>query len=631
MPPVRGFEFSNEPSPEAREFFRNKGLRPSFDWRDVWAQEHAFAFTVAKATQMEVLITIRRAVDAALAKGLTFEDFSKQLGPRLQKMGWWGRQIVTDPLTGEDVIAQLGSPQRLRLIYDANLRSANAAGQWDRAQRTKAVLPFLLYVETISREPREEHLAQVGTIAEIDDPYWDTWFPPNGYGCKCSARQMTRSEAQKRGWRKGSKAPEWETRPFLNKRTGVIEDVPVGIDPGWHVNPAKARFSTLDQLLSGKLDDLAPELRAVAVKDMTSNWLFRRVADGEFYDIKAPAHTPDIAIPVVYLDKALRKLTSRPSGVVWMTPDKPFVFGKPSPDMWGHLARVVDEGAIVRHQKDAGYLTFYREIDKTMYRAEIGVRDATPLGTPIKGGRLELRYYREMEPEVARQEQMIADGEGRLVRTEASKRRTDGPAFVPIQAIPELAPVAFPPGERQTIILDDGTRVDARHLKGRGKAPARRIELSIGKQKIGQIDYELREVSGRYSEFTVQYVYVEPRYRRKGLATQLYDRLEAWAQSESIAFGPAEDLMDDGFVFWQARRPDHPRVLADARHYKDALLAYGRKRHGAGVQIDVELDGRTVYFIKGPQVVENVTFEALTEAGILPQFPRYKRGGGGAP
>ena len=146
--PARGFVFSTDPPPEALAYFRNKGLRPSFNWQDVWAQEHAFAFTVAKATQLEVLLTIRKAVDDALAKGLTFDDFSKQLAPRLQGFGWWGRQFVVDPLTDQEIVAQLGSPQRLRLIYDANLRSAHAAGQWDRAQRTKAVLPFFLYVET---------------------------------------------------------------------------------------------------------------------------------------------------------------------------------------------------------------------------------------------------------------------------------------------------------------------------------------------------------------------------------------------------------------------------------------------------------------------------------------------------
>ncbi|MEQ1671583.1 MAG: phage minor head protein, partial [Hyphomicrobium sp.] len=314
----RAPKFTTDPSREALAYFRNKGLTPSFNWQDVWAAEHANAFTVAKATELEILQTIRTAVDDALSKGQTFEDFSKALTPKLQKFGWWGRQFVTDPETGEQVFAQLGSPARLRLIFDANIRTAHAAGQWERAQRTKSVLPFFLYIETTSREPREEHLAQVGTIASVDDPYWDTWFPPNGWNCKCGVRQITKAEAEKLGWKKGDKPPVWPTRPFENKRTGAIEDVPEGIDPGWHTNPAKSRFTMLDQMLSGKLDDIDPTMRAVALKDMTSNWLFRRMASGEFYDIAAPWKTPDIATAVGHLSRDLQKLTGQKSGVVWM-------------------------------------------------------------------------------------------------------------------------------------------------------------------------------------------------------------------------------------------------------------------------------------------------------------------------
>ena len=46
------------------------------------------------------------------------------------------------------------SPGRLQTIFSANMRSARAAGQWDRIQRTKDALPYLLYVRTTSKEPR---------------------------------------------------------------------------------------------------------------------------------------------------------------------------------------------------------------------------------------------------------------------------------------------------------------------------------------------------------------------------------------------------------------------------------------------------------------------------------------------
>ena len=114
--------------------------------------------------------------------GGTLRTFSKQLTPILQKKGWWGEKDATDPETGEKRLAQLGSPRRLKTIFRANMRSARAAGQWQRIQRTKRSHPFLLYRPSSSREPREGHVQWYGTLLPADDPWWRDHFPPNGWG-----------------------------------------------------------------------------------------------------------------------------------------------------------------------------------------------------------------------------------------------------------------------------------------------------------------------------------------------------------------------------------------------------------------------------------------------------------------
>lgn len=167
---------------DALQYFRAKVDMPGFDWRDVWRTEHASAFTVAKAMQADVLHSIRDALDAAIADGQTFADFSKQLTPVLQNLGWWGRKVMTDAVTGKSKAVQLGSPRRLRTIYRANLRTARAAGQWQRAERTKKALPYLLYELGPSHEHRAQHVAWHGTLLPIDDPWWDAHMPPNGWG-----------------------------------------------------------------------------------------------------------------------------------------------------------------------------------------------------------------------------------------------------------------------------------------------------------------------------------------------------------------------------------------------------------------------------------------------------------------
>ncbi|MDJ0826965.1 MAG: phage minor head protein [Rhodobacter sp.] len=236
-----GYSFAPGPPPEASRFFRSKGILPSFSWQDVESDEHANAFAVAKAAHADVLEAIKEELQTALDEGIPFSEFQKTLRPRLQKLGWWGYGEARDPMTGAAKPALLGTPRRLRLIYNANIRSARAAGQWERIQRTKSALPYLQYRLGPSERHRPHHEAKEGLILPADDPFWQNWFPPNGWGCKCWVRQISRAEAERLGI---DASPEIPVRDVQNTRTGQIKRVPVGIDPGWEGNPGYLRALT---------------------------------------------------------------------------------------------------------------------------------------------------------------------------------------------------------------------------------------------------------------------------------------------------------------------------------------------------------------------------------------------------
>lgn len=233
------------PPKEALEYLRAKGYKIGWDYRDVWKEEHVRAFTVAKAMTQDLLIDIRQAVDAALANGKTFRQFKAELEPTLGKRGWLGSMTAPD---GSQV--ELGTPRRLKVIYDTNMRTARAAGQWERIERNKQAMPFLMYGLGPSLEHRLEHVGWDGLILPVDDPFWDTHTPPNGYGCKCRVRQITKRQADRRGG--VSKRPKAQTTTWENKRTGKIERVPKGIDPGWDYNAGKARQSNTQQFGADK-------------------------------------------------------------------------------------------------------------------------------------------------------------------------------------------------------------------------------------------------------------------------------------------------------------------------------------------------------------------------------------------
>ena len=230
---------------EALEYFRSKGFKTSFAWQDVWQEEHAKAFTVAKAMSRDILQDIRDAVDRALAEGTTMEQFRKELEPVLRAKGWWGKQKMVDPQTGEEKLVQLGSGRRLRTIFNTNVRVAYAAGDWVRMQQTKRFLPYLKYHHLDPQDhPRPEHQAWGGTVLHIDDPWWDTHYPPCAWGCHCWTTALTASMARAEP-KFGRKPPVFAPKPYKNPRTGEVISIERGIDPGWSYNVGKAYLAAL--------------------------------------------------------------------------------------------------------------------------------------------------------------------------------------------------------------------------------------------------------------------------------------------------------------------------------------------------------------------------------------------------
>ena len=224
-------------SPEAAlEVWRQRAANPvpTYSWWDVWQQQHSQMFTVAKTAGTDVLDDIMAAMGDALENGETFDQFESEILPLLVEKGWIGGDA--------DAIAR-----RLVTIYDTNFRMSYAAGQWASFERNKADLPYLMYAHTTSLHPRVEHLAWDGTCLPVDDPWWDTHYPPNGWGCKCGVIALTQRQFQSMSGAGlvSTARPAIDWTQVVNPRTGVQLAVPRGIDPGFGYNVGKAFLDAL--------------------------------------------------------------------------------------------------------------------------------------------------------------------------------------------------------------------------------------------------------------------------------------------------------------------------------------------------------------------------------------------------
>ncbi len=234
-----------QPPKEAIDYFRKKGYKVTFDWHEMWREEHAYHFTVAKATSIDLLQDIRQSVDQAVAEGITFNEFKKQLKPTLESKGWWGKKLMVDPNTGEERLVQLGSTRRLKIIYDTNLRTAYAAGRWEQVQRTKKTRPWLRYIAILDERTRHQHRQWHNTVLPADDPFWNDHYPPNGWRCRCTVQQLSDRDLKRLGLKPAPAAPINAPKTYINKKTGQPMVAPQGIDPAFAYNVGKARMQAL--------------------------------------------------------------------------------------------------------------------------------------------------------------------------------------------------------------------------------------------------------------------------------------------------------------------------------------------------------------------------------------------------
>lgn len=241
------------PPEKAIEYFRSKGYTLTWDWRELWQESQAKAFTVAKVMRSDILDDIRGALDDALNNGTTFRDFQKSLTPILQAKGWWGKTDHVNTITGETGIAQLGSPRRLKTIYQTNLQTAYMAGRYRSMMESADSHPYWRYVAVLDGRTRPMHRAMNGRVFRYDDDLWSTHYPPNGFNCRCRVSPLSAAAVERDGITVQSSKGQMIDHEIQmrDSSTAQVKALRVKVDgqdklfapdAGWSYNPGKAVF-----------------------------------------------------------------------------------------------------------------------------------------------------------------------------------------------------------------------------------------------------------------------------------------------------------------------------------------------------------------------------------------------------
>ena len=181
--------FKMEPK-EIVKYFESKGLKPSWDWHEVYEDAHAKAFTVAKMVQADLFNDTHKMLTTAIKEGWGEGKFKKNAGELFKKKGWTGHIFAVDS-QGVAKKIELGTPRRIKKIFQCNMHSAYAVGRYKEQMENADVAPYLQYVAILDNRTRPEHSAMHGKVFRYDDPIWNTMYPPNGWNCRCMVTQLT--------------------------------------------------------------------------------------------------------------------------------------------------------------------------------------------------------------------------------------------------------------------------------------------------------------------------------------------------------------------------------------------------------------------------------------------------------
>jgi uncharacterized protein with gpF-like domain len=182
------------PEPKiAIDFLSKKVNVPTGRWDDLKWGEHAHALTVAHSVEANILDDIHGLLNKAAAEGISFNDFRNGMLDMMKAKGWYGG-------AGHTADEKKYINWRIGVIYDTNMRTAYSAEHYRKQLEGAELRPIWVYQSQLTGDNRrQEHIALHDKAFRFDDAFWDTYYPPNGWGCECYVITESEHGAEKAG------------------------------------------------------------------------------------------------------------------------------------------------------------------------------------------------------------------------------------------------------------------------------------------------------------------------------------------------------------------------------------------------------------------------------------------------
>lgn len=345
----------NKPFREQSEFFRRKLALPSKNWDDLLRDEHDAGFIVAGAMKADLVADLKAAVQKVIDEGGSIGAFRKDFDRIVKARGWEG-------WTGSD--SKVGISWRTRVIYNTNLRASFSAGRY--AQMTDPDVlkarPYWRYVHRSAEHPRLQHQAWNGVTLPAQDPWFDSRWPPNGFGCQCKIDSVTEREMTRSGGVTNRGTLSGGERLHLVKSTGELVKLPQGVDYGWDYTPGKSAAQNALAARLNRLDSMDEAVARLNVRQLVTAPIFSRFFRGQING----------EFPIATLAAADKLLLGADSSVVLLSQESLAAHAAKHPEItlgdYRKIQSILDTGEVYK-QGDARLI--YITLDGISYRAAL--------------------------------------------------------------------------------------------------------------------------------------------------------------------------------------------------------------------------------------------------------------------
>jgi hypothetical protein len=169
------------------------------------------------------------------------------------------------------------------------MRTSYSAAQYRKQLQDAEGRPIWVYKSKLSgKNRRQEHIALHDKAFRYDDPFWETYYPPNGWGCQCWVTTKSVSGAKRDGIETLTSGPSGEP-PEIKDTQGTPLDWSSFGDPTWKYNAGREALAPNFNQYVNLPKETVTEAQARYHRDMNQT----RLTEGELRTIIKRMHEAD--------------------------------------------------------------------------------------------------------------------------------------------------------------------------------------------------------------------------------------------------------------------------------------------------------------------------------------------------